>query len=135
MVTEDEDEDEILQQDNVVQHKANKTFETNWDLKFERLEHYSYSLDFVCRDFHMSGPLKDAFMGAHVSNDEEVTNAVHSWLSTQYRNIFFLTSGITKLFERWNMCIEKWWDCIATGRILYVYVTYFVLWLFTDWLS
>ena len=29
MVTEDEDEDEILQQDNVVQHKANKKFETN----------------------------------------------------------------------------------------------------------
>lgn len=72
----------ILQQDNVLPHKANKIFETNCDLKFERLEHRPYSLDFVRSDFHTFEPLKDAITGAHVSNDDEVINKVHSWLRT-----------------------------------------------------
>jgi hypothetical protein len=37
----------------------------------------------------MSGRLKDAVTGVHVSNDEEVINAVHSWLRTKHRTFFF----------------------------------------------
>jgi len=75
-------------------------------LKFEPLEHHSYSLDFERSDFHMSGPLKFAITWAHVSNDEEVTKAVHSWLAGNTEPFFI--SGITNLLERWAKCMEKW---------------------------
>jgi hypothetical protein len=52
----------------------------------------------------MFGPLKDAIRGVNFSNDEEVENAVHSWLRTQPKKFSF--SGITELVKRWTKCIE-----------------------------
>jgi histone-lysine N-methyltransferase SETMAR len=79
----------ILQQDNARPNTPDKTFETNRDLKFEILEHPPYSLDLLPSDFYMLGPLKFAITGAHASNDEEVTNATHSWLRGPHKTFFF----------------------------------------------
>jgi hypothetical protein len=48
----------LLQHDNARPQLANKTFETNRDLKFELLKHSTYSLDHPPSNFHIFGPLK-----------------------------------------------------------------------------
>jgi transposase len=75
-------------QHNARPHTANKRHETIRDLKFELLEHPPYSPDLAPSDFHVSGPLKDVISGVHLSKDEELKNAVHSWLRRQ-PNFFF----------------------------------------------
>lgn len=68
----------ILQHDNARSHTDNKTIETIQDLKFEHLEHPTYSSDLAPSDFYAFGPLKCAIRGVHFSNDREVKKGKHS---------------------------------------------------------
>jgi hypothetical protein len=51
------------------------------------------------------GPLKDALRGRRFGNDDEVKEAVYSWLTAQSKSCF--SDGIKKLVQRCEKCIEK----------------------------
>jgi hypothetical protein len=79
-------------------------------LRFQILQHPPYSPDFSSSDYHESGPLKDALRGRRFGNDDEVKEAVHSWLTAQPKTFF--SDGIKKLVQWCEKCIEKKGDYV-----------------------
>ena len=53
----------LLLQDNAHHHTAAHTLETLKQLKWQAMEHPAYSPDLAPSDFHLFGPLKNAFHG------------------------------------------------------------------------
>jgi hypothetical protein len=51
------------------------------------------------------GLIRDTLYGCQFSNNEEVKDAVHTWLCMQPEAFF--TDGIRKLMDRSNKCVEK----------------------------
>ena len=76
---------------------AAATVETVQQLGFELLQHPPYSLDLAPSDFHIFGPLKEALCGHRFTFNEEVKEAVHTWLRKQLKSFFY--AGIQKLVE------------------------------------
>ena len=89
----------LLHHDNARPHTAAGTVETVQQLGFELLEHPPYSLDLVPSDYHIFGPLKGALRGHRFTSDEEVKEAVHTWLQEQPKSF---SAGIQKLVEQHN---------------------------------
>ena len=79
--------------------------ETLRQLNVEVLEHPPYSRNVVPSDFHLFGPLKDAFGGHLFASDKQMKEAVHVWLVTQPKTFFFW--GNTETMNRWTVCVEK----------------------------
>jgi len=61
-------------------------------------------------DFHLFGPTKEHLRGQKFADEDEVMEAVHSWLQTTPK-IFFL-EGIRKLVDRWTKCVAKQGDYV-----------------------
>ena len=60
-------------------------------------------------DFHLFGPMKEHLQGQKFADDDEVMEAVQSWLTEATSKSFFL-EGIRKLVDRWTKCVAKQGD-------------------------
>ena len=91
----------LLLHDNARQHTARATIDALETLKFEVLSHPPYSPDLAPSNFHFFPHLK----GAHFTSDDEVKQAVTSWI--KQRTPEFFIDGMRKLVLRWEKCIEQ----------------------------
>ena len=74
-------------------------------LKWEAMEHPAYSPDLAPSDFHLFGPLKNAFHGRRFSCDDDVKSSGASVATRQPKTFF--ADGIKKLVGCWEKCIAK----------------------------
>jgi histone-lysine N-methyltransferase SETMAR len=95
----------LLLHDNARPHTAAATLDTIRRLRFQILQHPPYSPDLAPSDYHVFGPMKDALRGRKFGNDDEIKEAVHSWLKGQPKTFF--SDGIKKLVQRYEKCIQK----------------------------
>ena len=79
-------------------------------LKFEVLSHPPYSPDLVPSDFHFFPHLKRDLKGTHFTSDDEVKQAVTSWIKQRIPEFFI--DGMRKLVLRWEKCIERQGDYV-----------------------
>jgi hypothetical protein len=56
----------------------------------------------------------------HFANDQEVKEAVRSWLAVQPK-AFCYSEGKQKLMNRWTKFDEKEGDCIKSGAIAHIH--------------
>jgi hypothetical protein len=70
----------LLLHDNARPHTTAHTVYTLRVLKFEVLKHPPYSPDLAPSDFHLFGPMKEHLRGQKFADDNEVTEALQSWL-------------------------------------------------------
>ena len=61
-------------------------------------------------DFHLFGPMKEHFRGQKFADDDEVMEAVQSWLKAKPKSFFL--EGIRKLVDRWTNCVTKQGDYV-----------------------
>jgi hypothetical protein len=95
----------LLLHDNARPHTASHTVDTLHALKFEVLKHPSYSPDLAPLDFHLFGRMEEHLRGHKFADDNEVMEAVQSWLKAT--PISFFLEGIRKLVDRWTKCVAK----------------------------
>jgi len=74
-------------------------------LKFEVLSHPPYSPDLVPSDFHFFPHLKRDLKGTYFTSDDEMKQAVTSWI--KQRTPEFFNAGTRKLVLHWEKCIER----------------------------
>jgi hypothetical protein len=79
-------------------------------LKFEVLKHPPYRPDLAPSDFHLFGPIKEHLQGQKFADDNEVKEAVQSWLKAMPKSFFL--EGIRKLVDRWTKCVVKQGDYV-----------------------
>jgi len=79
-------------------------------LKFEVLSNPPYSPDLAPSDFHFFPHLKRGLKGTHFTSDDEVKQAVMSWI--KQRTPEFFIDGMRKLVLRWEKCIEQQGDYV-----------------------
>jgi transposase len=95
----------LLLYDNARPHTAHATIDALHTLKFEVISHPPYSPDFAPSDFHFFPYLKRDLKGTHFTSDDEVKQAVTSWI--KQRTTEFFIDGMCKLVLRWEKCIER----------------------------
>jgi len=78
-------------------------------LKFEVLSHPPHSPDLAPSYFHFFPHLKRDLKGTHFTSDDEVKQAVTSWI--KQRTEFFI-DGMRKLVLHWEKCIERQGDYV-----------------------
>ena len=100
----------LLLHDNAHLHTAAHAVDTLCALKFEVLQHPPYSPDLAPSDFHMFGPMKEHLGGQKFADDNEVMEAVQSWLKATPKSFFL--EGICKLVDRCTKCVAKQGDCV-----------------------
>jgi hypothetical protein len=100
----------MLLHDNARPHTAAHTVNTLRALKFEVLKHPPYSPDLVPSDFHLFGSMKEHLRGQKFADENEVMEAVQSWLKAMPKS-FFLES-IHKLVDRWTKCVATQGDYV-----------------------
>jgi hypothetical protein len=91
-------------------HTACATIDALQTLKFKVLSHPPCSHDLAPSDFHFFPHLKRNLKGTHFTSDDEVKQAVTSWI--KQRAPEFFTDGMRKLVLRWEKCIERHCDYI-----------------------
>ena len=91
----------LLHHNNARPHTAAATVETVQQLGFILLQHHPYSPDLAPSNYHIF--LKEVLHGRRFTSDEEVKEAVHTWLREQPKSFF--SAGIQKLVEKCNKCI------------------------------
>jgi len=91
--------------ENWVTHRAFATQHKLVYLGFQCLDHPTYSPDMALSDYRLFPGLKIRLGGRHFSSDAEVIAASETWLDGQLSEFFFL-SGLQKLEQRANKCIE-----------------------------
>jgi len=79
-------------------------------LKFEVLSHPPYSPDLAPSDFHSCPHLKRDLKGTHFTSDDEVKQAVPSWI--KQRTSEFFIDGMRKLVLGWEKCTERQGDYV-----------------------
>jgi len=94
----------LLLHDNARLHTAHTTNDALETLKFEVLFHPPYSPDLAPSVFHFFPHLKRDLKGTHFTSDDEVKQAVTSWI--KQRTPEFFIDGMRKLVLRWEKCIE-----------------------------
>ena len=87
----------LLLHDNARPHTARATTDA-LETKFEVLSHPPYSPDLVTSDFHFLPHLKRDLKGTHFTSDDEVKQAVMSWI--KQRTPEFFIDGLRKLVLR-----------------------------------
>jgi hypothetical protein len=102
----------LLLHDNARPHTAalTRTVDTLCALKFEVLKLPSYSPDLAPLDFHLFGPIKEHLQGQKFADDNEVMEAVQSWLKATLKSFFL--EGICKPVDRWTKCVAKQGDYV-----------------------
>ena len=100
----------LLLHDNARPHTAAHTVDTLRALKFEVLKHPPYSSDLAPSGFHLFGPVKEHLWDQKFTDDNEVMEAVQSWLKAMSKSFFL--EGNRKLVERWTKCVAKQGDYV-----------------------
>jgi len=100
----------LLLHDNARLHTARTTIDALELLKSEVLSHLPYSPDLAPSDFHFFRHLKRDLKGTHFTSDDEVKQAVTSWI--KQRTPEFFIDGMCKLVLRWEKCIERQGDYV-----------------------
>jgi transposase len=100
----------LLLHDNARAHTAHATIDALKTLKFEVLSHLPYSPDLAPSDFHFFPHLKRDLKGTHFTSDDEVKQAVMSWI--KQRTPEFFTDDRRKLVLHWKKCIERQGDYV-----------------------
>ena len=77
---------------------------------FEVLSYPPYSPDLAPSHFHFFPHLKRDLKGTHFISDDEVKQAVTSWI--KQRTPEFFIDGMRELVLRWEKCIERQGDYI-----------------------
>jgi len=95
----------LLLHDNAGPHTARATIDALEMLKFDVLCHPPYSPDLASSNFHFFPHLKRDLKGTHYTSDDEVKQAVTSWI--KQRTPEFFIDGMRKLVLRWEKCIER----------------------------
>jgi len=96
--------------DNTRPHTPAHTVDTLCALNFEVLKHPSYSPDLAPSDFHLFGPIKEHLQGQKFADDNEVMEAVQSWLKATLKSFFL--EGICKFVDTWTKCVAKQGDYV-----------------------
>ena len=115
--------------DNARLHTVPATIDALETLKFEVLPHSPYSPDLAPSDFYFFPHIKKDFKGTHFTSDDEVKQAVTSWI--KQRTPEFFINGMYKLVLRWGKCIERQGDYVEilvrliVAKILY-FTSYFL---------
>jgi transposase len=91
----------LLVRDNARPHTARATIEALETLKFEVLSHPPYSPDLAPSDFIFFPHLKGDLKGTHFTSDDEVKQAVASWIKellnsslTACVNLFYVGKNV-----------------------------------------
>jgi transposase len=100
----------LLLHDNGRPHTARATIDALETLKFEVLSDPPYSPDLAPSDFHFFPHLKKDLKGTHFTSDDEVKQAVTSWI--KQRTPEFFADGVRKLVLGWEKCIEGQGDYV-----------------------
>jgi histone-lysine N-methyltransferase SETMAR len=100
----------LLLHDNARPHTARATIDALETLKFEVLSHPPYSPELAPCDFHFFPHLKRDLKGTHFTSDDEVKQAVTSWI--KQRTPEFFIDGMRKLVLRWEKCTEQEGDYV-----------------------
>jgi hypothetical protein len=74
-------------------------------LKFEVLNNSPNSPELAPSDFHLFGSMKEHLRGQRFADNNEVMEAVQSWLKATPKRFF--GQGIRKLVETWTKCVAK----------------------------
>jgi len=99
-----------LLHDNASPHTARATIDAMEMPKFEVLSHPHYSPDLAPSDFHFLPHLKRDLKGTHFTSDDEVKQAVTSWI--KQRTPEFFIDGMSKLVLGWEKCIQRQSDYV-----------------------
>jgi hypothetical protein len=91
-------------------HTAAHTVDTLRALKFEMLKYPPYCPDLASSDFHLFGSMKEYLRDQKFADDNEVMEAVQSWLGDTPESFFL--EGIHKLVDRWTKCVAKQGDYV-----------------------
>jgi hypothetical protein len=78
----------LLLHDNARPHTAVHTVDTLRALKFEVWKHPPYSLNLAPLDFNLFGAMKEHLWGQKFADDNEVMEAVQSWLKATLKSFF-----------------------------------------------
>jgi transposase len=95
----------LLLHDNARPHTVRATIDALETLKFEVPSHPPYSPDLVPSDFHFFPHLKRDLKGTHFTLDDEVKQAVASWI--KQRTPEFFIDGMPKLVLRWKNVLNN----------------------------
>ena len=87
----------------LMQHKLVK-------MHWKTLDHPPYSPDLSPCDFHMFGPLKEAFEGKRFETNDQVETFVCNWFDTGPNS--FYENEMEKLPKRWEKCVIKGGDYV-----------------------
>jgi transposase len=90
-------------QDNICLHTAALTMATLLKLKWDVLPHPPYSPDLAPSDYHLFGPMKRVLGDKRFRNNDEVIEAVQSWINKQTKTFF--ETEIKKLPQSWHKCM------------------------------
>jgi len=93
--------------DNAPAHRELATQKKLAYLGFQCLDHPPYSTDLAPSDYHLFPGLKKQLKGCHFLSDAEVIAAAETWLDGKPSDFF--VSGLQKLEQRANKCIELRW--------------------------
>jgi hypothetical protein len=96
----------LLLHDNARPHTARATIDALEMLKFEVLSHPPYSLDLAPSDFHFFPRLKRDLKGTHFTSDDEVNQAVTSWVKQELLNSS-LTVSVNLFYVGKNILNDK----------------------------
>lgn len=100
----------LLLQDNAPPHMSQVAMAACEACSFQTLPHPAYSPDLAPSDFHLFRFLKNHIRGTHFDTDDDVMDAVDSWLNQQEESFF--RTGIEALESRWMKCISLKGDYI-----------------------
>ena len=99
-----------LHHDNARPHTARATVQAIDDLGFCLLPHPPYSPDLAPCDFHLFPKLKEQLRGIRFDSNEEIVQAVRSWIRAQ--NDDFFLDGFRQLVHRWEKCVQTGGDYV-----------------------
>jgi hypothetical protein len=93
----------LCDNDNASLHTARTTEELLQSLNWKVLAHSSHSPDPAASDYCLFSEVKESLAGRIFSDDDEVQDAVMTWLRGQAGD--FYDTGIKKLVSRLTKCI------------------------------
>jgi hypothetical protein len=73
-------------------------------------DHPSYSPDLAPSDYHLFTCLKNWYRSQRFNNNEELTEGVKSWLSSEAADFF--GTGIQKFIPQYDKCLNPGWDYV-----------------------
>ncbi len=94
-----------LLHDNARPHTAAETVSLIKSFKWNIVNHPAYSPDLAPSDYHLFPNMKSHFAGSDFDNDEEIKDAVMTYLKSLDAN--FYEEGISKLIHRCDKCINR----------------------------